>query len=54
MKIKADLLIRNGRLLDPAIGLDQKGDLAIKDGRILRLGAVDFTPRWRWMQRAAW
>ncbi|MBR4578260.1 MAG: amidohydrolase family protein [Oscillospiraceae bacterium] len=44
MKIKADLLIRNGRLLDPAIGLDQKGDLAIKDGRILRLGAVDFTP----------
>jgi len=40
------LLIRNGRLIDPASGLDQIGDLAIAGGRVISLGEVsrDFTP----------
>src|SRR5690242_18732873 len=28
------LLLRNGRLIDPALGLDQTGDLLIVNGRI--------------------
>src|SRR5574344_866143 len=31
-------LIRNARLLDPATGLDETGDIAIADGKILALG----------------
>jgi len=40
------ILIKNGRLVDPASGLDQIGDLAISGGRITSIGAVsaDFTP----------
>jgi dihydroorotase len=40
------ILIRNGRLIDPADGLDTTGDVAIGDGRIIRLGGDidDFTP----------
>ncbi|MEO5661448.1 MAG: dihydroorotase, partial [Polaromonas sp.] len=40
------LLIKNGRLIDPATGLDQVGDLAIAAGRIVSLnGALaDFVP----------
>jgi dihydroorotase len=34
------LLIRNGRLIDPASGLDRGGDLAIAGDRIVRLGEV--------------
>jgi dihydroorotase len=30
--------IRNGRLVDPAAGLDRKGDLCIEDGRVLAAG----------------
>jgi len=38
------ILIQNGRLLDPASGLDQHGDLAIASGRIVGVGRVgDFT-----------
>lgn len=38
------ILIQNGRLLDPASGLDQTGDLAIASGRIVGVGQVgDFT-----------
>ncbi|HEX7968512.1 MAG TPA: dihydroorotase [Stellaceae bacterium] len=33
-------LFRNARLLDPASGLDQAGDLVIEDGRIAALGAA--------------
>jgi len=33
-----DVLIRNVRLLDPASGLDQPGDLLVRDGRIADLG----------------
>ena len=40
------LLIKNGRVIDPATGLDQVGDLAIAAGRIVSLngGLADFTP----------
>jgi dihydroorotase len=33
------ILIRGGRILDPAAGLDRPGDLLIEDGRIAALGA---------------
>jgi len=40
------LLIRNGRLVDPASGLDRGGDLALAGGRIVGVGTVprDFEP----------
>ncbi len=40
------ILIGNGRLIDPASGLDETGDVAVADGRIVRLGGriEDFTP----------
>ena len=40
------LLIKNGRLIDPASGLDRLGDLAIAADRVIALGEVsrDFTP----------
>ena len=40
------ILIRNGRLIDPASGRDELGDVAIAAGRILTLGRVpaDFQP----------
>ncbi|MCH7344353.1 dihydroorotase [Pelomonas sp. CA6] len=34
------ILIKNGRLIDPASGLDRQGDLAIAAGRIVGLGEV--------------
>ncbi|MGQ0595718.1 dihydroorotase [Aquabacterium sp.] len=34
------ILIKNGRLVDPASGLDQVGDLAITSGRISAIGAA--------------
>ena len=39
------LLIRGGRLIDPASGLDRAGELAIAGGRVISLGDVsrDFT-----------
>jgi dihydroorotase len=41
------LLITNGRIIDPASGLDQVGDIAIGSGRILSVGHVpaDFAPQ---------
>ena len=40
------ILIKNGRLIDPASGRDELGDVAIAAGRILTLGQVpaDFQP----------
>ncbi|MEQ1803980.1 MAG: dihydroorotase [Burkholderiaceae bacterium] len=40
------ILIRNGRLIDPATGRDETGDVAIADGRIVGLGRFtsDFSP----------
>ena len=40
------ILIQNGRLIDPASGRDEPGDVAIANGRILTLGQVpvDFAP----------
>ena len=38
------ILIKNGRLIDPASGLDRVGDLAVANGRIVKLGDVgEFT-----------
>ncbi len=34
------IIIKNGRLIDPASGLDRVGDLAIANGRIVGLGEV--------------
>jgi len=34
------ILIKNGRLLDPASGRDEVGDLAIASGRIVQIGAA--------------
>ncbi|AMM25304.1 dihydroorotase [Variovorax sp. PAMC 28711] len=33
-----NILITNGRVIDPASGLDQQGDIAIADGKILSIG----------------
>ena len=43
------ILICNGRLVDPATGLDQPGDLAIVGGRIVAVGhtPMDFQPERR-------
>ena len=43
---KMKLLIKNGRVIDPATGFDQVGDLAIAAGRIVSLngGLADFLP----------
>ena len=40
------LLIKNGRVMDPATGYDEVGDVAIAAGRIVSLksAAADFTP----------
>jgi len=39
------ILIKGGRLIDPASGLDRIGDLAVANGRVVKLGdATDFTP----------
>jgi len=40
------ILIQNGRVIDPASGFDQMGDLAIAAGRIVAMGKVsaDFSP----------
>lgn len=37
----ASLLLTGARLLDPAHGLDSRGDLLIEDGRIVALGRVE-------------
>jgi len=36
-----DLIIRNGHLLDLAVGLDQVGDIAVENGRISRIGSLE-------------
>ena len=40
------ILIKNGRIIDPASGLDAKGDIAIAAGRVLAVGQApaDFAP----------
>jgi len=38
MSERAHLLIRGGRILDPGQGLDQVGDVLIRDGRIAAIG----------------
>jgi dihydroorotase len=36
-----DLLIRNARIFDPVLGIDQKGDIAVSDGKIAAIGKPD-------------
>ncbi len=45
-KNQMKLLIKNGRVIDPATGFDQVGDVAIAAGRIVSLNGevADFTP----------
>lgn len=40
------ILIQNGRVIDPASGLDQTGDIALAAGRVIAVQRVprDFTP----------
>jgi len=38
--LQVKIIIKNGRLIDPASGLDRVGDLAIANGRIVGLGEV--------------
>jgi dihydroorotase len=38
------LLLRNGRIIDPASGRDQEGDCLILDGKIAETGSVSHTP----------
>lgn len=39
MPEQCDLILRGGRILDPALGLDLVGDVAVADGRIVSVGA---------------
>ena len=39
MAVKAHLLIRKGRVIDPASGRDEVADLLAEDGRLARIGA---------------
>lgn len=39
MAAKAHLLIRKGRVIDPASGRDEIADLLVEDGRLVRIGA---------------
>lgn len=39
MAAKAHLLIRKGRVIDPASGRDEIADLLVQDGRLVRIGA---------------
>ncbi|MGH9785032.1 MAG: dihydroorotase [Terriglobia bacterium] len=38
IEVPKDLLIQNGRVLDPSQGLDQKADVLVRDGRIAAIG----------------
>jgi dihydroorotase len=46
VKMHKNLLIKNGRVICPASGLDQVGDVAVADGHIVAIGSVpsDFKP----------
>ena len=36
--IQYDLLLRNGRVIDPVNHMDQRADVAIRDGKIVGVG----------------
>src|SRR5215213_4218722 len=40
-QVKADIIIKNGRILDGTGNSWIKGDIAIKDGKIIRIGLID-------------
>ncbi|MFH1837242.1 MAG: dihydroorotase [Candidatus Omnitrophota bacterium] len=35
-----DILIKNGRIIDPSSGMDKKGDILIENGKITRIGGA--------------
>jgi predicted amidohydrolase len=35
---EADILLKNGQIVDPGQGMNEKGSIAIKDGRIAAIG----------------
>ena len=39
-----NIVVRNGRLIDPASGRDQQADVAIASGRIVSIGRVSRNP----------
>src|ERR1700737_1159000 len=41
MNQQCDLLIRNARIFDPVLGLDERGDIAVTDERIAAIGKLD-------------
>ena len=41
MKQQCDLLIRNARIFDPVLGIDERGDIAVSDGKIAAVGRLD-------------
>jgi dihydroorotase len=41
MKQQCDLLIRNARIFDPVLGIDEPGDIAVSDGKIAAVGRLD-------------
>ena len=43
-KFSADLLVRQGRLIDPANGTDALGDILIRQGKIVQSGPSLPTP----------
>jgi len=40
MDRQCDLLIRNARIFDPVLGIDESGDIAVSDGRIALIGRL--------------
>ena len=43
------ILIKNGRVVDPASGRDERADVAIASGRIVTIGTVGAECRWAGM-----
>jgi dihydroorotase len=41
MNRQCDLLIRNGRIFDPVLGIDERGDIAVSNGRIAAIGSLN-------------
>jgi len=41
MTAQCDLLIRKARICDPVLGIDERGDIAVSDGKIAAVGSLD-------------
>ena len=40
-----DLILRGGRVIDPAQGIDAVQDLAFQDGKVAAIGAIESSAR---------